>query len=304
MVGVASEIYGPALYVTEDGARWRQLVPGPVYDAGGPSRLRQVWTLREDRGSIYAGVQDAGLFRSEDQGESWKPISGVNEHPTRGAWAPGAGGLCLHEVLFDARTPRRLWCGISAVGVLRSDDGGESWTPKNEGVSMALEDETHKEIGRCVHGLVQDPLDSNRIYRQDHSGMYMSKDGGDLWIKNERGLPSGFGFPIALDPSSGSIFAAPQESDQRRIPLGGALGIYRSADRGVSWSSASAGLPKRHAYGTVLRGAMAVDGLDPGGVYIGTTSGTLHASRNSGDSWRNLDVALARVLHVSAWPEP
>ena len=303
VAAVASDVYGPAIFLSGDGEEWEQVANGPAYPDGGDRRLRQVWTLRENRGTLYAGVQDAGLFTSADRGRSWRPVPGLNEHETRSAWMPGAGGLCCHALLFDAGDPNRVWCGISAVGVFRTDDGGATWTAKNRGVYWAHEDEEFKEIGHCVHGLAQDPRDPERIFRQDHSGMYRSPDGAESWERNECGLDSGFGFPIVLDDASGFLFAVPLEADQYRIPAGGALRVFRSTDGGDSWHSASAGLPARHAYGAVLRGAMAVDNLDPGGVYIGTTSGTLHASGDLGESWTGLPVILPRILHLSAWVE-
>ncbi len=302
MAAVASDIYGPALQVTEDFERWEQLPAGPAYPEGGDRRFREIWTLKEKAGVLYAGVQDAGLFSSADGGASWRAVEGLNEHSTRGGWVPGAGGLCCHALLFGD-DPGRMWCGISAVGVFRTDDGGKTWTPRNEGVPCAIEDKEHKGIGTCVHGLAQDPDDPNRLFRQDHLGMFRSADGGDRWERNEQGLPSGFGFPIEIDRATKTLFAIPQESDQHRLPAGGALRVFRSTDGGDSWRSASQGLPSRDFFGTVLRGAMAVDGLDPGGLYFGTSAGTLHASSDLGESWTNLPVALPRVLHVSAWTE-
>lgn len=313
MAAVASDIYGPALYSTRGGRaatvggavpgpdQWEQVAEGPAYADGGDRRLRQVWTLKENRGVLYAGVQDAGLFASADGGRKWAPVPGLNDHETRGGWMPGAGGLCCHALLFSEDDPKRMWCGISAVGVFRTDDGGAAWIPKNRGVSTVLEDKEHKEIGSCVHGLAQDPADPNRLYRQDHSGMYRSADGGELWERNEDGLPSAFGFPLVVDAGGRALFAVPQESDEHRVPAGGALQVFRSTDRGDSWHSASAGLPSAHAWGTVLRGAMCVDNVDPDGVYMGTTAGTVHASADLGESWINLPVHLPRILHVSAW---
>ena len=301
MAAVASDIYGPALHVSADGANWEQLPTGPAYPDGGDRRLREIWTLRENRGVVYAGVQDAGLFTSSDGGGSWQGVTALNDHATRPAWMPGAGGLCCHALLFDDTNPDRMWCGISAVGVFRTDDGGATWVPKNAGVPAALEDEHHKGIGTCVHGLAQDPDDPDRIFRQDHLGMFRSGDGAQSWERNEDGLEAAFGFPIVIDRASRYLFAVPLEADQYRVPVGGALQVYRSTDAGDSWHSASAGLPAADSWGTVLRGAMAVDNLDPGGVYFGTTSGTLHASADLGESWTNLPVILPRVLHVSAW---
>ncbi len=301
MAAVASDIYGPAIHMSADGEEWEQLASGPAYAGGGDRRLREIWTLRENRGVIYAGVQDAGLFTSSDGGASWAPVTALNEHASREAWMPGAGGLCCHALLFDRNDPERMWCGISAVGVFRTDDGGATWTPKNRGVPAALEDKRHKGIGTCVHGLAQDPDDPDRIFRQDHLGMFRSGDGAENWERNEEGLEVAFGFPVVIDRASRYLFAVPLEADQYRVPLGGALQVYRSTDAGDSWHSASAGLPAADAYGTVLRGAMAVDNLEPGGVYFGTTSGTLHATADLGESWTNIPAILPRILHVSAW---
>ncbi len=303
MAAVASDVYGPALHVSDrcgSEASWEQLPKGPEYGGAEGRRLAQIWTVKEHAGTLYAGVQDAGLFSSPDFGASWTPVAGLNDHPTREAWMPGAGGLCCHAVLF-APDSSRMWCGISAVGVFRSDDGGATWTPRNGGVPPALEDERHKGIGTCVHALAQDPANPDRLYRQDHVGMFRSRDGGDSWERNEKGLATAFGFPVLRDPVSGFLYCAPQEGDQHRVPAGGALTVMRSSDDGDSWHSASSGLPRANAYGTVLRHALAGDGLDPGGLYVGTTSGTLHASRDLGEEWTTLPVSLPRILHVSAW---
>lgn len=301
LIGVASDIYGPALQVSEDGEAWTQIKAGPSYANGGDSKLRQIWTLEEHGDAIYAGVQDAGLFVSRDGAATWEPVLGLNEHETRPAWVPGAGGLCAHALLFDRSNPERMWVGISAVGVFRTEDGGATWVPKNEGVRTVLADKTHKDIGRCVHGLAQHPDDPDVIYRQDHSGMYRTSDGGDQWEKNETGLPAAFGFPISIDDSSKALFVAPQQSDQFRIPVDNRLQVYRSTDGGDSWHGASNGLPDANTFGTVLRGAMSVDGMDPGGVYFGTTSGGVYATADLGDHWTQLPASLPRVLHVSAW---
>ncbi len=259
--------------------------------------------IAEGDGVFYAGVDEAGLFVSRDGGVRWQPVPGLNDHETRSAWCPGAGGLCAHSVLFDSQNPQRVWCGISAVGVFRSDDGGETWQAKNVGVPVILEDEKHKEIGFCVHGLAQDPENADRIYRQDHQGMYRSSNGGDSWEKNEAGLVSGFGFPIAIDRPTRTLFAVPLESDECRLPVDGKFRVYRSRDEGDSWEPLSNGLPQKLAYMGVLRRALTTDHLDPGGVYVGTTSGTVHVSHDLGDSWQALPCTLPRILNVSVFTE-
>ena len=197
LVGTAKGGFWVASDNRREWEEWEQVADGPAYPDGDDRGLRQIWTLRENRGTLYAGVhvQDAGMFTSGDGGRSWRPVPGLNEHETRAGWMPGAGGLCCHAFLFDHNDPNRMWCGISAVGVFRTDDGGATWVPKNRGVYWAHEDEEFKEIGHCVHGLAQDPDVPERIYRQDHSGMYRSDDGGEAW-KRTRWL-EGWDAPVS-----------------------------------------------------------------------------------------------------------
>ena len=303
LVGTASRVYGAALHKSDDLKEWRQIEHGPAYPEGGERKLSQIWTLKTTPGRQYAGVERAGVFFSDDEGESWHPFSALNDHETSDSWFPGAGGLCAHSLLVDPNDADRLWCGISAVGVWRSDDGGDSWHPKNEGVRVVIEDKSYSDIGFCVHSLAQDPDDGNLIYRQDHSGMYLSTDGGDTWEPRMEGLASGFGFPVAMDPRTRSLFAVPLESDEYRMPIEGRFRVYRSTDGAASWHPLGEGLPSTPTYAPVLRGAMAVDGLDPGGVYVGSTSGNVYATADGGESWQPLPLQLPRILSVEAYAE-
>ncbi len=263
--------------------------------------MDQIWKLHAVGDLLYAGVSEAGLFRSEDRGASWQPVRGLNEHPTRGSWNPGFGGLCAHTVLVDAQRPERIWVGISAAGVFRSDDGGTSWAPRNDGVSEAE--------GFCVHSLAHDPARADVIYRQDHRGVYRTHDGGDTWQVAETGLPlatlsddhrCAFGFPIRIDPASRSVYVVPLEGDNFRHPHGGRLRVYRSRDDAEHWEPLSDGLPEA-TFTNVLRGAMAVDRCDPVGIYFGTTSGTVYASRDRGESWSPMPCTLPKILCVEAF---
>ncbi|MCZ6444740.1 MAG: exo-alpha-sialidase [Planctomycetota bacterium] len=300
-VATASDVYGQALHVSEDLDHWRQIENGPAWAKDTERKLNQIWTLNLQTSRFYAGVDEAGLFGSEDRGESWSPIEGLNEHPTRDSWYPGAGGLCAHAVLTDAKNPKRIWCGISAVGVFRSDDGGLTWEIKNQGIPMVIEDKQHHEIGRCVHGLVADPDDANTIYRREHNGMFRTRDGGETWQRIENGLDSSFGFPIVIDRTSKTLYIIPLESDEYRIPIDGRFRVYRSANGGDTWDPLSNGLPQENAYMGVLRDALAVDHLDPCGVYVGTTAGTVHVSNDAGDSWTQVSCILPRILSVSVY---
>jgi photosystem II stability/assembly factor-like uncharacterized protein len=300
--GTASMVYGAAVQVSDDMQTWRQIEQGPSYPEEAKHKLNQVWTIVPGSGAddrYYLGVDDAGLFSSDDGGETWAPVPGLNEHSTRAAWYPGAGGLCAHRVVRDPGNPKRVWCGISAVGTFRSEDGGETWTPRNSGVQVVIEDKEHKEIGFCVHALVPDPDDANTIYQQNHRGMYRTRDAGDTWQSIQSGLPSTFGFPLAMDRKTKALFSVPLESDEYRMPVDGALRVYRSTDAGDSWEGLGEGLPGSHCHTGVLRHCLDVDALDPAGLYMGTTAGTVHVSADLGESWTTLPVTLPRILCVA-----
>lgn len=261
----------------------------------------QIWNLHCSGDKVYAGVSEAGLFVSEDQGETWRSVEGFNEHPERGTWGPGFGGLCAHTILTDANNPDRIWVGVSSSGAFRSDDGGKTWVANNEGVAKAE--------GFCVHSMASDPMNADVIYRQDHRGFYRSDDAGDTWASKENGLPMAqlsddhkcvFGFPSAFDPASGSVFAVPLDGDNFRFPKDGQLAVYRSQNKGESWQQKSKGLPG-NVYSSVLRNALATDSESPAGVYFGTASGTVYASSDLGETWQALPSTFPRVLCVEAF---
>jgi photosystem II stability/assembly factor-like uncharacterized protein len=304
LAATASDVYGAALHRSSDLKTWKQIDHGPKLPEGAPGELKQIWFVAETKGVLYAGVDDAALFSSADGGDSWRVVNGLSNHPSRPAWFPGAGGMCAHSFLADAATARRLWCGISAVGVFRSDDGGATWTPKNQGVPVIIEDKNWKDIGYCVHAIAHDPANPDVIWRQDHRGMFRTRDGGDSWTRIENGLPSSFGFPLARQARTGSLFSFPLESDEYRLPPEGKLRVFRSRDGGDSWQPLGKGLPTEPAYSGVLRSAMATDDFATGaGVYFGTTSGEIFASRDDGDSWTALPGSFPRILTVRAFTE-
>lgn len=303
---VGSFVYGATVHVSDDrGETWRQLESAPRYAEGAGREVKTIWSLStgsaDEPGTLFAGVEEAGLFVTRDGGKSWSEFPALNDHPTRGEWCPGGGGLCLHRILTDPSNPRRIWIAISAVGVFRSDDGGESWQSKNKGIPCAIEARDAKDaIGFCPHCLCLDPQDPNTLYRQDHLGVFRSTDGGDNWVRLEGGLPANFGFPITVDPRTGALFIIPLQSDEYRMPVDGALKVWRSTDRMESWHPLSAGLPQANNYATILRNAMDVDGMEICGVYFGNSAGQVFASADRGESWSQLPAILPRVQSVTA----
>lgn len=289
LAGTSSGWFGPAVHRSADLQTWEQVVDGPAFGAGGPS-LQQIWTFTTSpEGRVYCGVAEAGVFTSDDHGHTWVPLPAFNEHGTRHAWQPGAGGMCAHRVLLDGD---RIWVAASAIGLFRSDDAGATFDPRNEGVAGAVPDGPPG-IGYCVHAVVADPSDPDVIWRQDHMGVYRTTDGGNAWERIEQGLPAGFGFPIARDDASGALFVVPLAADANRLPVDGRFAVWRSTDGGDSWSISGTGWPEEPTFTSVLRGAVATDG--DGGVYVGTTGGQLWATTDAGDSWRRLPGQYPRI---------
>lgn len=292
-----SNWYGAAIHRSTELTEWTQIVEGPSYGESEDRKLTQIWTLTTAGSTIWAGVDTAGLFRSDDDGATWKPIPGLNDHATREGWEPGLGGLAAHRVLVDPTNADRLWCAISAVGVFRSENGGETWAPKNQGVTAASESADYPGIGHCVHCIVGDPENPDTLWRQDHKGVYMTTNAGDTWEQIEEGLPANFGFPVVRDNATGALFIVPLQSDEVRLPPSGQLRVFRSTDRGTSWHNSGDGLPET-SYAVSLRGAMDADQLEPGGVIFGTTGGSVHASADVGETWTTLPFTFPRILAV------
>jgi hypothetical protein len=296
LAALGSNWFGASVHRSHDLENWEQVAKGPSYSEDSGLKLNQVWMFHTTGSRTYAGVDEAGLFYSDDQGLSWEPVPGLNEFPGRADWQPGFGGLCAHHILSAGN---QLWVGISAVGVFRSDDGGKTFGRFDRGVTAVGQPEADVNAvapGRCVHGLVSDRNDPNRIWRQDHSGVYRSEDGGDTWERIEEGLPARFGFAIGRNQSTGSLFVAPLTADENRVPVGGHLAVYRSDDDGKSWQQSGQGWPAGGQFNGVLRNAMTVD--NGGGIAIGTTGGSLFVSDDDGESWNQVPVSLPRILAV------
>lgn len=298
-------VYGPTIHRSTDlGDSFEQVPSGPSFPEDDGRELNQVWTVERGRADdpdhLYAGVDEAALFETRDGGDTWTEVAGLTDHSTRDSWFPGKGGLCCHSICRDPTDPDRLWVAISAVGVFRTEDGGESWTLCNDGLAVTAPDEDHDGLGSCVHRLVRDPTDPDRLYQQNHDGVYRTTDGADTWERVDDGLPSSFGFPMGLHPRDPeTLYTVPLQSAEQRWVIDGEPAVYRSTDAGDSWERLADGLPTE-AWVTVLRHAMAVDDRDPAGVYVGTTGGTIHASRDGGDTWDALDVSLPRINSLTA----
>lgn len=298
-------VYGPTIQVSHDlGETWTQQEHGPAFGESSTSKLNNIWTIvpgpPDQPETLYAGTDDAGLFVSRDRGAHWDELTGISRHETREEWMGGAGGLCLHSILLDQDRPERMWVGISAVGVLRSEDGGKTFQPCNEGLPIVIEGKEHKNIGSCVHSMVQDPANPNRLYQQNHQGVLRTDDGGDRWERIEEGLPSRFGFPMVLDPHDPDrLYTIPLESDEYRMFRDGKPAVYRTSNRGGSWEGLRNGLPD-NCHSSVLRHAMTMDTCDPPGLYFGTTGGQVFYSLDGGEQWRAMPCALPRILAVHA----
>jgi photosystem II stability/assembly factor-like uncharacterized protein len=280
-------------------------VPGTHQSYDGtphPWEFKRVWHLEPsltDRDVVYAGVEDAALFRSADGGQTWQELSGLRGHGSGPRWQPGAGGMCLHTILLDPTDPQRIFIAISAAGAFRTDDGGATWKPINQGLRSEYIPDPTAEVGHCVHRIAMHRSRPSVLFMQKHWDVMRSDDAGDSWREVSGNLPTDFGFPIdvhAHEPDT--IYVVPITSDSQHYPPEGKLRVYRSRTGGDQWQPLTKGLPQRDCYVNVLRDAMAVDSLDACGVYFGTTGGQVYASADSGDSWKAVVRDLPPVLSV------
>jgi photosystem II stability/assembly factor-like uncharacterized protein len=267
-----------------------------------PWEFKRVWHIEPsltNPDEVYAGIEDAGLFRSTDGGHTWAELSGLRTHTTGSAWQPGAGGLCLHTVILDPADPKRIFIAISSAGAFRTDDAGVTWKPINRGLRSAHIPDPTAEVGHCVHHIAMHPSRPGVLFMQKHWDVMRSDDAGDTWHEVSGNLPTDFGFAIdvhAHEPET--LYVVPIKSDSEHFPLDGQLRVYRSRSGGNDWEPLTRGLPERDCYVNVLRDAMAVDTLDSCGVYFGTTGGQVYASPDSGDTWSAIVRDLPPVLSV------
>lgn len=294
--------YGAVVARSQDrGQTWTHSSEGLTYGEASPGpTLRRVWHLRPGRaaGELYAGVEHAGLFFSRDAGQSWEQIEGLRRHPSTPTWPPGGGGLCLHTILLHPTDRNRMWVGISAAGVFRTSNGGATWEPQNRGVANPVVSEG-AEVGSCVHKIDLAPRDG-RIYQQNHMGTYRSDDAGASWIDISEGLPSRFGFCMVAHPRDPeSAWVLPLTGDDRRFVPDARPAVWRTSDAGRHWRKLDHGLPP-DAWLVVLRDGMHGDGLDPVGLYFGSSTGQLYASIDEGESWRPIADHLPPIMSVEA----
>jgi photosystem II stability/assembly factor-like uncharacterized protein len=273
-----------------------------------PWEFARVWHLEPsltDRDTVYAGVEDAALFRSTDGGGTWSELSGLRGHGSGAQWQPGAGGLCLHTILLHPTDEQRIFTAISAAGAFRTDDGGATWLPINRGLHSGEIPRQEAEVGHCVHKLAMHRSRPDTLFMQKHWDVMRSDDAGGSWHEVSGDLPSDFGFPIdvhAHEPET--VYVVPITSDSFHVPPDGRLRVYRSRTGGGEWEPLSQGLPQEHCYVNVLRDAMAVDRLDECGVYVGTTGGQVYCSADGGDSWDAVVRDLPPVLSVEVQTLP
>ena len=297
-------VWGTHLHTSRDFAQsWQLLDAAPHYED--ERGLQAIWYVAPGHAStpqtMLAGIEPAGLFVSEDLGKSWRGVASLNEHPTNTTWQAAGGGLALHSIIVDANDPARIYCAISAGGVYRSDDAGATWKPVNANVRADFQPQQYPESGQCVHKLLLHPARADRLYQQNHCGVYRSDNGGEHWTEITGGLPSEFGYALALDAhDADTVFVIPEESSHMRATIDGKLRVYRSRDAGATWQPLTHGLPQQNAYVSILREGMCADTLEPCGVYFGTSSGHLFASNDAGNSWSMIAGFLPRILSVTA----
>jgi photosystem II stability/assembly factor-like uncharacterized protein len=273
-----------------------------------PWEFKRVWHLEPshtDPNLVYAGVEDAAIFRSTDGGQNWQELSGLRGHGTGPKWQPGAGGMCLHTIILDKKNPNRIYIAISAAGAFRSDDAGKTWKPINQGLISQFIPDPNAEVGHCVHHVAMHPSKPDTLFMQKHWDVMRSDNAGDRWHEVSGNLPTDFGFVIdvhAHEPET--IYVAPIKSDSEHFVPDGKLRIYRSKSGGNEWEALTKGLPQSDCYVNILRDAMAVDSLDSCGVYFGTSGGQVYASSNAGDSWAPIVRDLPAVLSVEVQTLP
>lgn len=308
LVGTENPHFGPTLVVSDDlGANWQEPDHAPVsFPADTEAALKRIWQIAPATHSepdvVYAGVEPSAVFRSADGGRTYELNRPLWDHPHREHWFPGAGGQAVHSILPDPRNSDRVLVAMSTGGVYRTEDAGKSWQPSNAGIrAYFMPDNEYPEFGQCVHKIARHPAMPERVFLQNHHGVYRSDDGGNTWQSIADGLPSDFGFPIVVHPHRPeTVYAFPLEADARRFPPDGKCRVYRSDDAGDTWRALTEGLPDSGFWSAVMRDALCVDDSQPAGVYFGSRSGEVYGSADEGESWSRIAEHLPDVLSVRA----
>ncbi len=305
--GPQSMHWGALLRSSDDfGDSWTDPeVANVKFPESAEAALKNIWQITPgrdtERNTLYCGVEPAALFKSADAGKSWSLVEGLWNHEQRPQWQPGGGGMCLHTILLDPVHPKKIRIAVSTAGMYVTEDGGATWRPSNKGVRAEFLPDKYPEFGQCVHKVVQSAQKPERMFLQNHWGLYRSDDAGENWTDMANGVPSDFGFAMSIHPQDPDCaWIVPLESDGFRCTPEGKLRVYRTRDAGDRWKPLTKGLPQKEAYETVLRDAMAVDSLDPVGVYFGTRSGKLFGSSDEGKSWSEVVDGLPPVVSVKA----
>jgi len=304
---VNSSFWGSYLSASNDfGKTWTEPETyGVKFPDDTETSLKQIWQIvpgnHDEPNTLYCGVEPAALFRSDDAGETWSLVKGLHDHPHRPQWQPGGGGLCLHTILPDPKNKERMHIAISTGGVYRTDDGGKSWAARNVGVRAQFlpEGQRYPEFGQCVHKIVNHPSNPQRLFLQNHWGLYRSDDGGDNWTDIANGVPSDFGFALEIDHNNpNTAYIIPLESDEFRCTPEAKLRVYKTSNAGDSWEPLTNGLPQENAFETVLRDGMSGDEQQPMGLYFGTRNGKLFGSNDAGKSWFTIEEGLPQIVCV------